>query len=104
MPRSVKSTKLDSRTARRSIAQSKTARWFAISPGRSLGYRRGRLGGTWIAKFNAERFRREQKLGVADDVLDSDGVQILDFVQALEKANRFFLSALAQATGEAPRG
>jgi integrase len=104
MARSVKSKKLDSRTARRAIPQGKVTHWLPISRGRALGYRRGQKGGTWVARFDAEHFRREQKLGEADDVLDSDGLQILDYAQALEKANRFFLSALTQATGESPRG
>jgi integrase len=104
MARSIKCKKLDSRTARRAIQQGKATYWLAVSRGRALGYRRGRNGGTWIARFDAEHLRREQKLGDADDVLDSDGVQILDYPQALEKANNFFLSALTQATGEAPRG
>jgi integrase len=102
MARSIKSKKLDSRTARRAIPQGKATHWLPISRGRALGYRRGRKGGTWIARFDAEHFRREQKLGEADDVLDSDGLQILDYAQALDKANRFFLSALTQATGEMP--
>jgi integrase len=104
MARSIKNTKLDTRTARRTIPQGKATHWMPISRGRAVGYRRGRRGGTWIARFDAENFRGEQKLGEADDVHDSDGVQILDFTQALDKANRFFLSALTQATGEAPRG
>jgi integrase len=104
MARSIKSKKLDSRTARRAIAQGKATHWLPISRGRALGYRKGRKGGTWVARFDAEHFRREEKLGEADDVLDADGVQILDYAQALEKANRFFLSALTQATGESPRG
>lgn len=102
MARTITSKKLDSRTARRSIAAGKTTHWVPISRGRSLGYRRGLKGGTWIARFDAENLRREKKLGEADDRLDADSVQILDFPQALEKANKFFQSALAEATGEHP--
>ena len=104
MARSIKSKKLDSRTARRSISQGKITHWMPVSRGRALGYRRGQAGGTWVARFDAENLRREQKLGESDDVHDSDGVQILDFTQALEKANKFFCAALTQATGESPRG
>lgn len=104
MARTTRSKKLDSRTARRAIPQGKATHWQPISRGRSLGYRRGRRGGTWVARFDAENFRREQKLGEADDVLDSDGVQIFSYEQALQKASKFFLSALTEATGETPRG
>src|SRR5580704_16679891 len=102
--RAIKSKKLDSRTARRSIPQGKTTHWLAISRGRALGYRRGRKFGMWVARFDAENLRREEKLGEADDVLDADGVRIFSFAQALEKAQQFFVSALAEATGEMPRG
>lgn len=100
MSRTLKNRKLDSRTSRRAVPQGKSTQWIPISRGRALGYRRGRKGGTWVARFDAADLRREQKLGEADDVLDADGVQILDFAQALQKASKFFLSALAQATGE----
>jgi integrase len=104
MARSIGSAKLDTRTARRAIVQGKATYWSPISRGRAIGYRRGRRGGTWVARFDVENFRREEKLGEADDVLDADGVQILDYAQALAKANRFFLTALTEATGESPRG
>jgi integrase len=104
MARSIKSKKLDSRTARRAIPQGKATHWLPISRGRALGYRRGRKFGMWVARFDAENLRREEKLGEADDVLDADGVRIFSFAQALEKAQRFFVSALAEATGEMPRG
>jgi integrase len=104
MARSIKSKKLDSRTARRAIPQGKATHWLPISRGRALGYRRGRKFAIWVARFDAENLRREEKLGEADDVLDADGMQIFSFAQALEKAQRFFVSALAEATGEMPRG
>lgn len=103
MARVIRSKKLDSRTARRSISMGKSTHWVAISRGRALGYRRGWRGGTWVARFDAENLRREEKLGEADDVLDPDGVQVLDYAQALLKAGEFFDSALHEATGEMPR-
>jgi integrase len=104
MARSVKSRKLDTRTARRSIPRSKITHWHTISRGRALGYRRGLRGGIWVARFDAEHLRREQRLGVADDVFDADSVQILSFAQALDKASQFFAGVLSIATGETPRG
>jgi integrase len=103
MARLVKSAKLDTRTARRAIRQGKAPVWQTIERGRSLGYRCGRKGGTWLGRFYTDNYRCEEKLGAADDTSDSDGILILDYAQALQKANRFFLSALARATGEAPR-
>jgi integrase len=104
MARSIKSKKLDTRTARRAIVMGKATHWLPVSRGRALGYRKGLKGATWVARFDAENVRREEKLGDADDISDSDGIQILDFSQALEAANRFFLTALTKATSESPRG
>lgn len=105
MARSLKRKKIDSRNARQAIPQSKAPHWVAMSRGRALGYRRGRNGGAWLARFDAKNFRREGKLGEADDDprIPADGVQILDYAQALAKANEFCEAQLAEATGERPR-
>jgi integrase len=54
-----------------------------------LGYRRhdNQVGGPWIARFYVgdERYK-EQKVGVADDYSEADGVEILTFWQAQARA------------------
>ncbi len=77
--------------------------WLGLSPGRALGYRKSSRGGVWVARFVQEGFRREEKLAIADDLLDADGVQVLDFTQAQDRARGWFLLAMREATGEAPR-
>jgi integrase len=104
MARSIKSPKIDSRTARRAIAKDNRDHWTTISRGRALGYRKGLKGGTWSARFRAGTFRREEKLGDADDDQNADGIQILDFAQAIEAAQKFYRDALKESTGESPRG
>jgi hypothetical protein len=47
-----------------------------------------------------EGYRREEKLGLAEDSLDADGARVLDFAQAQEKARTWFLTATTLATGE----
>ena len=37
---------------------------------------------------------------MADDILDAEGVQVLDFAQAQEKARTWFMTATAMATGQ----
>jgi hypothetical protein len=75
-----------------------------IEVGHALGYRRGREVGTWIAR----RYDPSQTpdtcflaLGAADDHLDADGAQVLNYSQAMEAARRWF-----SKTGEAspPKG
>jgi integrase len=71
-----------------------------LSHGRALGYRKGSKWGVWLARFDADGFRKEEKLGLADDILDAEGARVLDFAQAQEKARTWFLTATTLATGE----
>jgi integrase len=101
MPRLIKS-KLDSRTARNSIAHGTKTHWQTISRGRAIGYRKGLKVRTWYARFDAG-IRREKRLGEADDNQDADGVQILDFALALKEAEKFFAEMLGEVSGETIR-
>jgi integrase len=105
MARTVGSKALGSRTARRSLRVFPRPVWVHLSGGRSLGYRKnsGKRGGVWCARFKAGRFRREAKLAWADDIHDADGVSVLDYEQAVEKARTWFLEAVRESSGEAPR-
>jgi integrase len=97
--RTVTSKELGSRTARRTIPIG-TVAWMPLSQGRALGYRKGRKGGVWLARYKIEGFRKEEKLALADDILDAEGARVLDFAHAQEKARTWFLSATTLATGE----
>jgi integrase len=97
--RTVTSKELGSRTARRAIPVG-TVAWVPLSQGRALGYRKGSRGGVWLARYKIEGFRKEEKLALADDILDAEGARVLDFARAQEKARSWFLSATTLATGE----
>jgi integrase len=97
--RTVTSKELCSRTARRAIPIG-TVAWVPLSQGRALGYRKGTKGGVWLARYKIEGFRKEEKLALADDILDAEGAKVLDFAHAQEKARTWFLSATTLATGE----
>src|SRR5882672_9350640 len=97
--RTVTSKELGSRTARRAIPIG-TVAWVPLSQGRALGYRKGTRGGVWLARYKIEGFRKEEKLALADDILDAEGARVLDFAHAQEKARTWFLSATTLATGE----
>ena len=99
MARTVSSKELASRTARRSLPVGLRI-WLRLSPGRTLGYRKGSKGGVWLARYYDAGFRLEEKLGLADDILDAEGSRVLDFAQAQEKARTWFLTATALATGQ----
>ncbi|MGP8156344.1 MAG: tyrosine-type recombinase/integrase [Candidatus Acidiferrales bacterium] len=99
MARTVSSKDLGTRTARRAIPIGSKI-MLPLSHGRALGYRKGSKWGVWLARFDADGFRKEEKLGLADDILDAEGTRVLDFAQAQEKARTWFLSATTLATGE----
>ena len=99
MARTVSSKELTSRTARRSLPIGLRI-WLRLSPGRTLGYRKGSKGGVWLARYYDAGFRLEEKLGLADDIIDAEGARVLDFTQAQEKARAWFLTATALATGQ----
>jgi integrase len=62
-----------------------------MSDGLAIGYRRGSKGGTWVARHYAgDTGRRFKALGTADDVVDADGVTVLNFGQAQAAARQWF--------------
>lgn len=87
MGRAVNDAAITTRNARSKLPVSKSVHWRAIDRGTHLGYRKGKNGGTWIA-----RFRKEDKayvthaIGAADDRSESDGIEVLDFSQAQKQA------------------
>jgi len=100
MARTVRSAKLDTRSARAKLPAKKSGYWVPIVRGFALGYRRGAKGGVWLARLIDGKGRRETTLGPADDALDPDGERILDYAQAQAKARAW----LASLDGEAKAG
>ena len=102
MARNISSKTLATRTARRVLQIHPRPYWLFLSGGCSLGYRknRGARGGAWLAKYKSGPFRKEARIGWADDVFDADNVQVLDFEQAQEHARKWFKDAVRESTGE----
>jgi hypothetical protein len=96
MARLVRDAKLDTTSARAKLRQRTEPYWRAISEGMSIGYRKGKKGGTWIARHYtpsrgiASRGQLFKALGTADDVVDADGADVLSFAQAQERAREWF--------------
>jgi integrase len=103
MARRIRNSKLDTRTARRSLAQRREPYWAALSGGLALGYRKGASGGTWVARHYAGGTRRYKALGAADDVLDADGVTVLTFDHAQDAARAWLAMGGADAAGGGPQ-
>jgi integrase len=101
MARTVRNAKLNTRTARSRLPARREPYWTPISEGCGLGYRRGSKGGTWIAKFRDETGRRYyDAIGSADDARDPDGLSVLSYSQAQEKARAFFARKAREAAGD----
>jgi integrase len=90
MARTARNPKLDTRNARGGLKKSRAPYWTSISPGHSLGYRKGKKVGTWLAKLILDDLRQENRIGPADDMLDADGFTIFSFAQAQERARKWF--------------
>jgi integrase len=105
MPRARTDAKLQSRTSRRSISQGSPLHIARLFTGLALGYRKGKRGGTWIARRHEQGTKyRFQPLGVADDFADADGVRVLSFDQAQDAARGWFKRMAAEDMGEVVTG
>ena len=103
MARRVLDKSLDSRDARRRLKIRGKPYYRAIERGLHLGYRRlgGGQAGTWVARhYVGEQSYQVQKLGVADDMSDADGVKVLDFWQAQEAARKAMVERVHRAHGK----
>jgi len=109
MARTKRDTKLDSRSARLKLPIQKAPFWAQIAPRQSMGYHRPKGGstGAWLVRRyepNATIKIRQERLGSADDYTDADGVEVLTFIQAQEKAQAWFRvqtqEAILEAEGE----
>jgi integrase len=95
MPRKVRDSNLETRTARGRLKVVHKPYYRLIEPGLHLGYRKLASGpGTWIARhytgggrYVVENLRTtDERLVVADDYSEPDGDAVLSFGQAQERA------------------
>jgi integrase len=100
MARTVKNTKIDSRSARSKLAWRREPYWTVISAGCAIGYRKGAKGGTWIARLRGDDGSQHyDALGAADDARDADGLTCFTFPQAQERARIFFGRKVRELAG-----
>src|SRR5258707_8679063 len=90
MARTARNSSLETRTARPRLRVRRTPYFAKIAKGLRLGYYRGSVAGSWIARcYRGAGVYTTEALGVADDTLDADGVKVLDYWQAQEQARRW---------------
>jgi integrase len=99
MARTARNSKLDTRSARVKLLINKSGYWVTLSKGHAFGYRKGAKGGRWVVRIIDDNGRREAFIGVPDDIEDADGVRILSFAQAQEKARHWFLEEACKEHG-----
>lgn len=100
MARTTQETNLQSPSARARLPIRTEPYYRNVQQGLALGYRRGRRGGTWLARVRDPHHAiyQEVKLGRADDEgCPSDGAATLTYEQALKEAR------MAQAHADAKR-
>jgi integrase len=88
--RTARNSSLETRTARVRLRIRRTPYFAKIAKGLRLGYYRGSIAGSWVARcYRGAGVYATEALGIADDTLDADGVKVLDYWQAQEHARRW---------------
>lgn len=97
MSRHVSEVRLQDKAARSRLKAREDPYWRVIGEGRHLGYFRGAKRGKWVARiWLSDRYVKE-RIGYVDDVHTADGVAVLSWDQAVQKATAWFSSII---TGE----
>ncbi|HLY07352.1 MAG TPA: site-specific integrase [Rhizomicrobium sp.] len=91
MARTVRDATLDTRAARRRLKASGKPYYRVIDSGLHLGYRKGATGGKWVARwYVGKQAYKVETIATADDVIDADGLEVLNFSQAQAAARKLF--------------
>lgn len=90
MARTARNSSLETRTARVRLRIRRTPYFAKIAKGLRLGYYRGSVSGSWVARcYRGAGVYATEALGIADDTLEADGVKVLDYWQAQDHARRW---------------
>jgi integrase len=109
MARRTPDARLESRESRSRLARRGKPHYRLLEPGLHVGYRRvkGRksrpaVAGTWVARhYVGGQSYVVEKIGTADDFSDADGIVILSFAQAQDKARTRMMRRAQSANGMA---
>src|SRR3954454_14356075 len=90
MARTARNSSLETRTARVRLRVRRTPYFAKIAKGLRLGYYRGPVAGSWVARcYRGSGEYATQAVGLADDTLEADGTKVLGYWQAQEHARRW---------------
>src|SRR5579872_2289824 len=98
---------IKSRTSRRSLPVSPKLYIEAVTgePKLAVGYRRGKRGGTWTARYHDGGMKYTfHPIGAADDSGQADGTNIFSFEDAVLKAKQWQTRKTAEDSGEVKAG
>lgn len=104
MARRVRDTNLEHRSAREKLPPRGDPYYRSIAEGLHVGYRKGKVAAVWVMRsYVGERNYKVETIAKADDVLDADGINILTWWQAVDRA-RALVAERAAAKLEKPSG
>jgi integrase len=87
MPRRVRDTGLESRAARGKLKPRGKPYFKAIAEGLHVGYRKGAVEGKWVVRrYVGNQSYVVETIATADDTGDADGLNVLTFWQAQDRA------------------
>jgi len=87
VPRHIRASQLESRSARLKLPVAKKPVFTRIGTGVGLGYRRNQTAGAWIVRVaDGKGANWTKAFAAADDFQDADGGAILNFWQAQDRA------------------
>lgn len=78
--------RLQTREARKRLAARDAPYYVEVRRGLHIGYRRGSTGGAWSVREHRGDGFIKRRLGLADDTLPADGVNVLSWSEALRAA------------------
>src|SRR5215469_478480 len=86
MARAIRSSTLETRSARLKLPVSIKPTFIRVAKGLGLGYRRNKSGGVWVMRVaDGQRSSWVRTIGAADDFAEADGIDVLTFWQAQDK-------------------
>ena len=105
MPRKVRDRNLDSREGRARLKPRGMPYYRSLDKKLHLGYRRlkGKAGTWWARHYIGAQNYEIESIGVADDLSEADGAEIMDFWQAQMKARECMAARSRSAAGETSR-
>jgi integrase len=105
LTRTSRNSSLETRTARNRLRCRRTPYFAKIAKGLRLGYYRGAVAGSWIARHYVGSGNYDTTaIGAADDTVDADGVAVFDYWQAQEQARRWGERQRLIAAGSVRKG